>query len=322
MGAPAALRSADARALPPCPPDRRGRDHPRPSRRRPVPLAGGPRRSRDPGLGCGRGRALPRLDRPAGPAGTGCGSRLRGAPPGLRRTAPRGRGPLASSCDGCPARTTPSLWVEERGERRLLIDPSALSEDHTVTLDGWAVSKEGERLAYLLSEGGDEESALRIMDVATGAVLDGPIDRTRYSPDRLVAGRRRALLRAPAAARLGAAGGGAVPPAGLPPPGRHRPGRGRHGLRRGLRSDVVFRREHLARRTLGERDGEPGDRPAQRLLPGRSGLDRPARTARHDWRVVLEGVDAQAWPVFGRDGRIAPRHRPRRASPQTGPHRP
>jgi prolyl oligopeptidase len=36
-------------------------------------------------------------------------------------------------------------------------------------------SKEGDLLAYLLSEGGREESTFRVMDVATGDVVDGPI---------------------------------------------------------------------------------------------------------------------------------------------------
>ena len=73
------------------------------------------------------------------------------------------------------------LVQEPDGSERALVDPSALSDDDTVTLDGWAPSHDGRRLAYLLSEGGDEEASLRVMDVATGGVVDGPIDRTRYT---------------------------------------------------------------------------------------------------------------------------------------------
>ena len=65
---------------------------------------------------------------------------------------------------------------------RVLIDPSALSDDDTITLDGWVPSLEGERLAYFLSQGGDEEASLFVMDVATGETIEGPIDRTRYCP--------------------------------------------------------------------------------------------------------------------------------------------
>jgi prolyl oligopeptidase len=72
------------------------------------------------------------------------------------------------------------LVREADGSERVLVDPSALSDDDTVTLDGYAPSLEGDRLAYLLSEGGDEESVLWVIDVGTGKVLDGPISRTRY----------------------------------------------------------------------------------------------------------------------------------------------
>jgi prolyl oligopeptidase len=64
---------------------------------------------------------------------------------------------------------------------RVLIDPSALSDDDTITLDGWLPSPDGALLAYLTSDAGTEESALRVMDVDTGADVDGPIDRCRYS---------------------------------------------------------------------------------------------------------------------------------------------
>ncbi|GAB3492719.1 prolyl oligopeptidase family serine peptidase [Nocardiopsis coralliicola] len=63
---------------------------------------------------------------------------------------------------------------------RVLIDPGALDPDGTTTLDGWFPDQEGRLLAYLLSEGGDEESRLRVMDIATGETVDGPIDRTRH----------------------------------------------------------------------------------------------------------------------------------------------
>ncbi len=75
----------------------------------------------------------------------------------------------------------PVLLVREAdGSERALIDPGALSEDGTVTLDGWFVSLEGTRLAYQLSRGGDEEPLLWVLDVASGEVIEGPIERTRY----------------------------------------------------------------------------------------------------------------------------------------------
>jgi prolyl oligopeptidase len=64
---------------------------------------------------------------------------------------------------------------------RVLIDPSALSDDDTVTLDGWLPSPDGTLLAYLLSDAGTEESTLWVMATGTGETVDGPIDRCRYS---------------------------------------------------------------------------------------------------------------------------------------------
>ncbi len=71
--------------------------------------------------------------------------------------------------------------VDPDGTERVLIDPIALDPTGRTTLDGYQPSWEGDRMAYLLSEGGTEESVLRVMDVATGEVIDGPIDRTRFS---------------------------------------------------------------------------------------------------------------------------------------------
>ena len=64
---------------------------------------------------------------------------------------------------------------------RVLVDPSTLSDDDTITLDGWLPSPDGALLAYLLSDAGDEESSLRVMAVDSGKDVDGPIDRCRYS---------------------------------------------------------------------------------------------------------------------------------------------
>ncbi len=74
------------------------------------------------------------------------------------------------------------LVVEADGSERVLIDPMALDPSGLTTLDSWQPSKEGDRLAYQLSVGGTEESSVFVMDVATGDIIDGPIDRCRFSP--------------------------------------------------------------------------------------------------------------------------------------------
>ena len=67
------------------------------------------------------------------------------------------------------------------GPVEVLVDPMAIDPSGLTTLDAWQPDKEGRLLAYQLSEGGDEESLLRVLDVETGSVVDGPIDRCRYS---------------------------------------------------------------------------------------------------------------------------------------------
>ncbi|RMI14087.1 prolyl oligopeptidase family serine peptidase [Cellulomonas triticagri] len=69
------------------------------------------------------------------------------------------------------------------GEReRVLVDPVVIDPAGTTTLDAWQPSKEGDLLAYQVSHGGTEESVLHVLDVTTGALVDGPVDRARYSP--------------------------------------------------------------------------------------------------------------------------------------------
>jgi prolyl oligopeptidase len=73
------------------------------------------------------------------------------------------------------------LYVAGDGPERALIDPVAIDPSGRTTLDAWSPDKEGRLLAYQLSHGGDEEALLRVMDVTTGQLVDGPIDRCRYS---------------------------------------------------------------------------------------------------------------------------------------------
>ncbi|RBY84962.1 prolyl oligopeptidase family protein [Blastococcus sp. TF02A-30] len=93
------------------------------------------------------------------------------------------RGERAFSTRRDPGQEHAVLRVREAdGSSRVLVDPMALDPEGTTTLDAWSPSWEGDRLAYQVSTGGDEESRLYVLDVATGEVLDGPIDRCRYSP--------------------------------------------------------------------------------------------------------------------------------------------
>jgi len=81
------------------------------------------------------------------------------------------------------------LYVQDGdAERRVLLDPMVLDPTGLTTLDAWQPDREGTLLAYQLSAGGTEESVLRVIDVVTGELVDGPIDRARYSPVSWVPG--------------------------------------------------------------------------------------------------------------------------------------
>jgi len=116
--------------------------------------------------------------------------------PGRDRLAARVRELLNVGYEGTPAwrgerrfftRREPGqehgvLYTQVPGEpARVLIDPMTVDPSGLTTLDAWQPDKEGRLLAYQLSAGGDEESLLRVLDVQTGALVDGPIDRCRYS---------------------------------------------------------------------------------------------------------------------------------------------
>ena len=74
------------------------------------------------------------------------------------------------------------LAADPQAGERDLIDPMRIDASGVTTLDAWQPDHEGELLAYQLSTGGDEESEVRVMDVATGQDVDGPVERCRYSP--------------------------------------------------------------------------------------------------------------------------------------------
>ena len=168
--------------------------------------------------------------------------------------------------------------VVDGDDERVLLDPMQIDPEGTTTLDSWQPSKEGDLVAYQLSTGGTEESVLRVLDVATGEVVDGPIDRARYSPVAWLPGgeaffyvRRLAPELLPADEvqyhrrvwlhRLGT---------------RRRAGR--RGVRRRARPHQLLRRLGLAGRPLADRLGVRGHRAAHRRLD-RGPVDQLARGA-------------------------------------------
>jgi prolyl oligopeptidase len=75
------------------------------------------------------------------------------------------------------------LLVREgmHGKDRALVDVNQMSADGTVALDWWTPSDDGKYLAYGTSEGGSEESTLRIIETASGKLLPDTIDRARFA---------------------------------------------------------------------------------------------------------------------------------------------
>ena len=178
------------------------------------------------------------------------------------------------------------LTVDPDGTERTLIDPMALDASGLTTLDSWQPSKEGDLLAYQLSEGGTEESVIRVMDVVTGEIVDGPIDRARYSPIAWVPGGKALLLRAPARRRPRARRRGAVPPPRVAAP-RSAPTRTTDTMVFGDGPDPTnyYGVSVVARRSLDDVSPRRGHRAAQRPVarrpaaPARSRTPRPARRA-------------------------------------------
>jgi prolyl oligopeptidase len=62
---------------------------------------------------------------------------------------------------------------------RTLVDPAGLAADATTAIDWYHPSRDGRLVAYGVSEGGDERSTLRVLDVTTGDHLDDAIPHTR-----------------------------------------------------------------------------------------------------------------------------------------------
>jgi prolyl oligopeptidase len=85
-----------------------------------------------------------------------------------------------------PGEDQAALYVRYglEGEPIKLIDPNGKRDGNTVSLDYWVPHREGNLVAYGLSEGGDEMATLRILDVQKKNDLPDEIVRCRYSSIR------------------------------------------------------------------------------------------------------------------------------------------
>ncbi|WP_199442398.1 prolyl oligopeptidase family serine peptidase [Umezawaea beigongshangensis] len=111
------------------------------------------------------------------------GERVRGLTRTGSVSTPRWRAGRAFFTRRGPDQDFPVVWLREAdGSERVLLDVTVLDPSGRTTLDAWSPSREGTLLAYQVSVGGDEHSLLHVVDVDSGELVDGPIDRCRYSP--------------------------------------------------------------------------------------------------------------------------------------------
>jgi prolyl oligopeptidase len=119
------------------------------------------------------------------PGRTALAARLRELLQAGQEGPPRPRGEAGFRVRRAPDQQHPVVVVGNLTDPHsfdVLVDPQQIDPSGTTTLDAWDASPDGRLLAYQLSAGGDEESSLSVLDVAGRRIVDGPIDRTRYSP--------------------------------------------------------------------------------------------------------------------------------------------
>jgi len=100
-----------------------------------------------------------------------------------RRQAPLKRGGRYFQLRNTGLQNQDVLYVMEALDAgpRVLLDPNALSEDGTVALVNWEVSKDGRLLAYAVSASGSDWLTWRVRDVTTGVDLPDVIEWSKFS---------------------------------------------------------------------------------------------------------------------------------------------
>jgi prolyl oligopeptidase len=68
-----------------------------------------------------------------------------------------------------------------KDERRLLLDPNSFSEDGTIALTGWEVSKDGRYIAYAASASGSDWQTWHVREVESGQDLADLIEWSKFS---------------------------------------------------------------------------------------------------------------------------------------------
>ncbi len=67
------------------------------------------------------------------------------------------------------------------GANRIVIDPNTWSDDGTVALAEWAASADGAFVAFAMQDGGSDWRTIRVMNTATGGILDDKVEWARFT---------------------------------------------------------------------------------------------------------------------------------------------
>ncbi|MGB5078553.1 MAG: prolyl oligopeptidase family serine peptidase, partial [Sphingorhabdus sp.] len=67
------------------------------------------------------------------------------------------------------------------GKDRILIDPNGWATDGATALDSWEPSKNGRLLAYSVQDGGSDWRTIKVVDTATGKILDDEIKWAKFT---------------------------------------------------------------------------------------------------------------------------------------------
>jgi len=93
----------------------------------------------------------------------------------------RGRHLFFTRNDGLQAQAVLVVQDDQESSPRVLLDPNTLSDDGTVALAGWSVSRDGRWLAWAASDGGSDWQTWRVRDVDTGKDLDDEVRWSKFS---------------------------------------------------------------------------------------------------------------------------------------------
>ena len=71
--------------------------------------------------------------------------------------------------------------VADDGSETVFLDPNSFSDDGTVSMSGVSFTDDGSRVAYQLSVGGSDWRSIVVRDVASGQILETPLNHVKFS---------------------------------------------------------------------------------------------------------------------------------------------